>query len=142
MTNTNCKHCQSSCKTLGKKSCDKYNPISNRPEQLKQKIKEAYKNGDYELGKKYSEELFRINHGWKINVKSLFYVLFIQKKVVDLNQQIKTKNNMGRNKLPEGERLGVLRVQIKEKYLTKELTPKLKIVAEKAVIEYLNTKKS
>jgi len=45
---------------------------------------------------------------------------------------------MGRNKLPEGEKLGVLRVQIKEKHLTDELIPKLKIVAEKALIEYLN----
>lgn len=63
MTNINCRHCQEKCKTLGKKSCPSYNAISNRPEQLKQKIKEAYKNGDYELGKKYSEELFRINNG-------------------------------------------------------------------------------
>lgn len=51
--------------------------------------------------------------------------------------KLKNKTIMGRNKLPQGEKLGVLRVQIKEKYLTKELIPKLKIVAEKAVLEHL-----
>jgi len=45
---------------------------------------------------------------------------------------------MGRNKLPQGEKLGVLRVQLKEKYLTEELIPGLKIVAEKALIKYLS----
>jgi len=60
---TNCKHCQNSCKVKGKTECNKYQSKANRPEQLKQEIREAFKNRDYDLGKKLNEELFRKNHG-------------------------------------------------------------------------------
>lgn len=60
---TLCRHCQSNCKKIGLVDCDKYNAKANRPEQLKDEINKAYKDHDYELAKKLSEELFRINHG-------------------------------------------------------------------------------
>jgi len=63
MKNTNCKHCQLLCKVKDKIECSKYQPIANRPEQLKIEIREAFKSGDYELGRKLNEELFRSNNG-------------------------------------------------------------------------------
>lgn len=56
-----CKHCQESCKKIGLVKCEKNNPKANRPKQLE--INEAYKEGDYELAKRLTEELFRMNHG-------------------------------------------------------------------------------
>jgi len=60
---TNCKHCFLKCKVLGKTECDKYQSIASRPEQLKIEIKEAFKIGDYEKGKRLQDILFRMNHG-------------------------------------------------------------------------------
>jgi hypothetical protein len=58
-----CKHCQSSCKKIGLVECSSYNAKANRPQQLQIQINEAYKSHDYELARKLSEELFRLNHG-------------------------------------------------------------------------------
>ena len=63
MKNIQCKHCQNSCKQIGKSECDKYNSIANRPEQLKDEIREAYRIENYELAKKLEEELFKFNYG-------------------------------------------------------------------------------
>jgi len=62
---TNCKHCQlkNKCFTTGKTNCDKYNAIANKPSQLPEKIREAFKSQDYDLAKELQEELFRLNHG-------------------------------------------------------------------------------
>lgn len=58
-----CKHCQLNCKKIGLVDCDSYSAKANRPEQLRNQINEAYKNQDYELARKLSEELFRLMHG-------------------------------------------------------------------------------
>jgi len=58
-----CRHCQSNCKKIGLVECDRYDAKANRPKQLEEQINIAYKNKDYELARKLSEELFRINHG-------------------------------------------------------------------------------
>ena len=58
-----CKHCQNTCKKIGVVTCNSYNAIANKPEQLKEEIRKAYQNKDYELGKKLEEELFRKQHG-------------------------------------------------------------------------------
>jgi len=60
---TNCKHCYLSCKVKGKTECDKYQSISSRPEQLKIEIREAFKIGNYEKGRKLQDILFRMNCG-------------------------------------------------------------------------------
>lgn len=60
---SNCKHCQLSCKTQGKINCDKYNAIANKPSQLPEQIREAFKNKYYDKAKQLQEELFRLNHG-------------------------------------------------------------------------------
>lgn len=52
-----CKHCQLSCKVGIKEKCDRYNPISNRPEQIKQEIKQAYIDQDHEKANKLINEL-------------------------------------------------------------------------------------
>jgi len=56
-----CKHCQKSCKVGSLPKCDKYQPIASRPEQLKIEIKEAFKIGDYDKGRKLQDILFRMN---------------------------------------------------------------------------------
>lgn len=58
-----CKHCQLNCKKIGLVDCGKYSAKANKPEQLRTQINEAYKNQDYELARKLSEELFRSMHG-------------------------------------------------------------------------------
>jgi hypothetical protein len=63
MKNINCKHCQLLCKVQGKTECTSYQAKASRPEQLKEEIKEAFKNNNYELGHKLQEELFKYNHG-------------------------------------------------------------------------------
>lgn len=63
MKNINCKHCQLSCKTQGKTECDNYNAKANRPEQLKEKIRQEFNRGNYDTAKELQNELFRINHG-------------------------------------------------------------------------------
>jgi len=62
---SNCKHCQlkNKCFTIGKTNCDKYNAIANKPSQLPEQIREAFKNKDYEKAKELQEVLFRLNHG-------------------------------------------------------------------------------
>ena len=52
-----CKHCQLSCKVGIKDKCDKYSPLSNRPEQIKQEIKQAYINNDYKKAEQLRNEL-------------------------------------------------------------------------------------
>jgi hypothetical protein len=47
---------------------------------------------------------------------------------------------MGRNKLPQGEKLGVLRVQLKEKYLIPELIEELQTIAREAVLKHIAEK--
>lgn len=60
-----CNHCQlkSKCYKGSVKECDKYNAIANKPSQLPEQIREAFKNKDYEKAKQLQEELFRLNHG-------------------------------------------------------------------------------
>jgi len=60
---SNCKHCRLSCKTPGLTNCKKEQPKYMRPEQLKIEIREAFKIGDYEKGRKLQEELFKFNNG-------------------------------------------------------------------------------
>jgi len=62
---SNCKHCQlkNKCFTTGKTNCDKYNAIANKPSQLPEQIREAFKNKDYDKAKQLQEVLFRLNHG-------------------------------------------------------------------------------
>jgi hypothetical protein len=63
MKNIYCKHCSNSCKSIGKTDCEKYQAKANRPEQLKNEIREAFRNENYELAKKLQDELFKFNHG-------------------------------------------------------------------------------
>lgn len=56
-----CKHCQNYCKKGMVENCINYNPKAKRPEQLKTEIRNAFKSGDYELGKKLQEELTNFN---------------------------------------------------------------------------------
>lgn len=58
-----CKHCQNTCKQIGLVECDKYNAKANRPEQLKLLINKAYKDRNFELAHKLSEELFIFQNG-------------------------------------------------------------------------------
>jgi len=60
-----CNHCQLKIKCYkgSVKDCDKYNAIANKPSQLPEQIREAFKNKDYEKAKQLQEELFRLNHG-------------------------------------------------------------------------------
>ena len=52
-----CKHCQLSCKVGIKDKCDRFHPIANRPEQIKQEIKQAYINNDYKKAEQLRNEL-------------------------------------------------------------------------------------
>jgi len=63
MKNTNCIHCQLSCKQVGKTECETYKPISGKPEQLQIEIKNAFKEGNYEKGKELQDQLFKFNYG-------------------------------------------------------------------------------
>jgi len=58
-----CKHCQNTCKQIGLIECDKYNAKANIPEQLKEAINKAYKERNFELAHKLSEELFIFQNG-------------------------------------------------------------------------------
>jgi len=60
-----CKHCQLSCKTLGKTECAKYNPIASKPVQLVEGIKKAYAKQDYKKGRELQQQLDEINYGYK-----------------------------------------------------------------------------
>ena len=63
MKNTNCRHCQLSCKTQGKTECYKYNDIANRPSQLPELIRNALNESNYKEVEKLQKELFTFNHG-------------------------------------------------------------------------------
>ena len=60
-----CNHCQlkSKCYKCSVKDCNKYNAIANKPSQLPERIRDAFKNKDYDKAKELQEELFRLNHG-------------------------------------------------------------------------------
>jgi len=63
MKNTNCIHCQLSCKVRGKKECESYKPISGIPEQLQKEIKELFASGNYNKAKELQDQLFKFNYG-------------------------------------------------------------------------------
>ena len=52
-----CRHCSNSCKVGIKDKCDRFQPIANRPEQIKQEIKQAYINNDYKKAEQLRNEL-------------------------------------------------------------------------------------
>ena len=52
-----CKHCTSSCKKIGQIECKDYLPIAGKYERLKKSIREAYKNGNYDLAKKIQKQI-------------------------------------------------------------------------------------
>ena len=54
-----CKHCQlnNKCGVGIKDKCDRYQPIANRPDQLKSEIKQAYVNQDHTKAEQLRKEL-------------------------------------------------------------------------------------
>ena len=60
-----CEHCQLSCKVGIKEKCNRYQPIANRPEQIKQEIKQAYIDNDHTKAEQLRNELDYFWHGGK-----------------------------------------------------------------------------
>jgi hypothetical protein len=63
MKKINCKHCQNSCKQIGKTECENYKSIASRLESLREEIRKAFNSGNYDLAKKLQDELFKFEHG-------------------------------------------------------------------------------
>ncbi len=52
-----CRHCQNPCKKTGLIQCEKYNAKSNRPQQLADEIKKAFKEDRYKDARLLKKEL-------------------------------------------------------------------------------------
>lgn len=60
---TNCNHCIESCKTFGKTDCKKYNSIAFQDYEYK--LKEAYRDKNYELAREIQSKLDYFYYGIK-----------------------------------------------------------------------------
>jgi hypothetical protein len=67
MKSTNCKHCISSCKILGKTECVKYVAKASAREMYQKQIKEAYIEGNHNLAKELQLKIDAIDYGSKLN---------------------------------------------------------------------------
>jgi len=60
-----CKHCQNSCSKIGLINCSLHNAKSNRPQQLADEIKKAFKEDRYEDARLLQKELDGFLYGEK-----------------------------------------------------------------------------
>ena len=64
MKNVLCKHCLLiKCKQIGLIECNKYTPIANKFENMKEEIKLAYANNDQNKANELQKELYQFYYG-------------------------------------------------------------------------------
>ena len=63
MSKVLCRHCSLSCKKIGLIECNKYTPIANKFENMKEEIRLAYANNDQNKANALQKELYQFYYG-------------------------------------------------------------------------------
>ena len=63
MKNVLCRHCSLKCKKIGLIECNKYTPIANKFENMKEEIRLAYANNNQNKANELQKELYQFYYG-------------------------------------------------------------------------------